>query len=91
MIKYIVLSVLVLGLSACSGGHNGGNYAWIGCHVVTNNPHCYPGNDKCVVAFGPEGEKKIGDRIYFKQLKLGQDRYGDYGPIATARPCKEGE
>jgi hypothetical protein len=91
MIKYIVLSVLVLGLSSCSGRHSGGNYAWIGCHVVTNNPHCYPGNDKCVIAFGPEGEKKIGDRIYFKQLKLGEDRYGDYGPIVTARPCKEGE
>ena len=89
MVKIIVAAVsFLLLLSACSG-HDGGNYAWIGCHVVTNNPHCYPGNDKCVVAFGPEGHKKIGDRIYFKQLKLGQDRYGKIGTISTARPCKE--
>ena len=38
---------------------------------------------------GHEGHKKIGDRIYFKQLKLGQDRYGKIGTISTARPCKE--
>ena len=87
--KKIVLVVLALGLlSACGRGHDGGNYAYIGCHVVTHNPHCYPGKDKCAYAFGP-GDLQPGDRIYFKQLKLGEDRYGEIGPIQTARPCRD--
>jgi hypothetical protein len=92
MLKKIVLLVLFAGLlSACGRGHDGGNYAWIGCHVVTENPKCYPGKEKCVFAYGPEGDKKVGDKIYFKQLKLGEDRYGKIGPIATARPCRDDE
>ena len=90
--KKIVLLGLFAGLlSACSRGHDGGNYAYIGCHVVTENPKCYPGNDKCVYAFDPAGDKLIGEKIYFKQLKKGQDRYGKIGKISTARPCREDE
>jgi hypothetical protein len=89
MLKKIVLIVLFAGLlSACGRGHNGGNYAYIGCHVVTENPNCMP-KDKCAYAFGPEGDKKVGEKIYFKQLKLGEDRYGKIGPIQTARPCRD--
>ena len=87
MTKYIIVSILALWLSACSRGHDGGNYAWIGCHVVTDNPHCYPNKDKCVFAFGPEGDKKAGQRIYWKQ----ENKYGKTGPIMTARPCRDDE
>ena len=48
-----------------------------------------PGKDKCAFAYGPEGDKKVGEKIYFKQLKKGQDRYGKIGPIQTARPCRD--
>jgi len=93
--KRIIFSIaLVLLVAACSRGHDGGEYVWIGCHVVHTNPaDCkdYPGSDRCVYAFGPEGDKKVGEKIYFKQLRKGQDRYGPIGKIATARPCKEGE
>jgi|TARA_B100000768_G_scaffold171416_1_gene178702 hypothetical protein len=90
MLKKIVLIVLFAGLlSACGRGHDGGNFAYIGCHVVTENPHCMPGKDKCAFAYGPEGDKKVGEKIYFKQLKKGQDRYGKIGPIQTARPCRD--
>jgi len=92
MKKAIVGLITAGALSACGYGHDGGEYAWIGCHVVHTNPaDCVPGSDRCVVAFGPEGEKKVGQKIYFKQLHKGQDRYGPIGKIATARPCKEGE
>jgi hypothetical protein len=91
-LKRIVLAIsCAVLLAACARGHDGGNFAYIGCHVVTDNPKCYPGKEKCVFAYGPEGDKKVGEKIYFKQLKVGQDRYGDIGPISTARPCREGE
>ena len=82
----ILISMIVLLLSACGRGHDGGDYIWIGCHVVHTNPaDCI--RDKCVYAYGPEGDKAIGKKIYFKQA----DKYGKVGPIVTARPCKEGE
>ena len=87
----IAVATLLL-LSACGRGHDGGGFVYIGCHVVHTNPaDCIPGKDKCVYAYGPEGDKKVGEKIYFKQLRKGQDRYGPIGKIATARPCKEGE
>jgi len=92
--KYIVLSIISLGvLSGCSAGqihanHNGGGYVWVGCHVVHTNPvDCYPSPDKCAYAFGPEGDKKVGDKIYFKQV----DQYGKVGVPMTSRPCREDE
>jgi len=90
-IAFSILALIIL--TACGRGHNGGDYVWIGCHVVHTNPaDCYPGSDRCkIYAFGPEGDKKLGQKIYFKQLRKGQDRYGPIGDIATARPCKEGE
>jgi len=90
MLRFIfTLSIVVL-LSACGRGHDGGDYyRWIGCHVVTQNPvDCFPGSEKCkIYAFGP-GDLKKGDRIYFKQTAT---RYGPIGKIHTARPCKENE
>ncbi len=92
MMKIACSIVALVVLSACGRGHDGGDYVWIGCHVVHTNPaDCEPGTDRCVYAFGPEGDKLVGQKIYWKQLKLGQDRYGPIGKIATARPCKEGE
>ncbi len=92
MVKVLTVSVIAILLSACGRGHDGGDYVWIGCHIVHTNPaDCLPGTSNCVFAFGPEGDKKIGQKIYFKQLRKGQDRYGPIGKIATARPCKEGE
>ena len=90
-IAFSILALIIL--TACGRGHDGGDYVWIGCHVVHTNPaDCYPGSDRCkIYAFGPEGDKLVGQKIYWKQLKLGQDRYGPIGKIATARPCKEGE
>ena len=92
--KYIILSVLSLGvLSGCSDGWtqanlNGGGYVWVGCHVIHTNPQdCYPAPTKCAYAFGPEGDKKIGQKIYWKQV----DKYGKVGIPITARPCREDE
>lgn len=91
MVKFLLVASAVL-LSACGRGHDGGNYVYVGCHVIHTNPvNCYPAKEKCVYAFGPEGDRKVGEKIYFKQLKLGQDRYGKTGTIMTARPCKPGE
>ena len=91
MKKFIIICFVIL-LSACGRGHDGGDYVWIGCHIVHTNPaNCPPTSDRCVYAYGPEGDKKIGQKIWFKQLRKGQDRYGPIGKIATARPCKEGE
>jgi hypothetical protein len=97
MTKIVTAVVFILFLAACSPGqraaNEGGNYVWIGCHVIHSNPApCYPGSDKCkVYAFDVAGDRYVGERIYFKQLRKGQDRYGKFGKIATARPCREGE
>ena len=93
MIK-IMISVAALWLmSACSPGqihanHNGGGYVYVGCHVIHTTPQdCYPAPDKCAYAFGPLGDLKVGQKLYFKQV----DAYGKVGQVITARPCKEGE
>jgi hypothetical protein len=92
MLKISIFIILGIVVSACGRGHDGGDYVWIGCHIVTQNPaDCLPGTDRCVYAFGPEGDKMVGQKIWWKQLQKGQDRYGPIGKIATARPCKEGE
>jgi len=93
MKKFLIGSLAVVSLSACSAGwqhanHNDGGYVWVGCHVIHTNPaDCYPAPDKCAYAFGPEGDKKVGQKIYFKQV----NKYGKVGMPMTARPCKEGE
>jgi len=93
MKKFLIGSLAVISLSACSAGwqhanHNDGGYVWVGCHVIHKNPvNCYPAPDKCAYAFGPEGDKKVGQKIYFKQV----DKYGKVGTPLTARPCKDGE
>ena len=92
MAKICSVIALVL-LAGCSAGwnhagQNDGGYVWIGCHVIHTTPvDCYPAPDKCAYAFGPEGDKKVGQKIYFKQV----DKYGKVGMPMTARPCKEGE
>tara|TARA_R110000765_G_C18749380_1_gene587670 strand:+ start:376 stop:690 length:315 start_codon:yes stop_codon:yes gene_type:complete len=93
--KFIMATVAVGFLSACSAGqkaaNEGGEYVWIGCHIVHTNPaNCNSGNDQCkVYAFDIGGDSFIGERIYFKQLRKGQDRDDPVGPIRTARPCSE--
>ena len=88
----IVLIIALIVLSACSGrGNDGGDFVWIGCHVVHTNPSDCRSDGCKVYAYGPEGDKKVGQKIYFKQLRKGQDRYGPIGKIATSRPCKLGE
>jgi hypothetical protein len=92
MIKILSGITVILLLSACGRGHDGGDFVYIGCHVVHTNPaNCPPQSDNCVYAFGPEGDKKVGMKIWWKQLRKGQDRYGPIGKIHTARPCKENE
>lgn len=92
MAKICSVIALVL-LAGCSAGwnqahQNGGGYAYVGCHVIHLTPvDCYPAPDKCAYAFGPEGDRKVGQKIYFKQV----DAYGKVGMPMTARPCKEGE
>ena len=92
MMKICSVVALVL-LTGCSAGwnqaqNNGGGYVYVGCHVIHTTPvDCYPAPDKCAYAFGPEGDKKVGQKIYFKQV----DKYGKVGMPMTARPCKEGE
>ena len=58
-ITFSIIALIIL--TACGRGHNGGDYVWIGCHVVHTNPaDCYPGSDRCkIYAFGPEGDKKV--------------------------------
>ena len=90
----ILLSIIAVGLlCACSRGNDGGDFVWIGCHVIHTNPaNCNPGSDKCkVYAFDVAGDRYIGERIFFKQLRKGQDRYEPVGSIKTARPCKDDE
>ena len=71
---YRFFSLSLAFLSACSAGwnhanQNDGGYVWVGCHVVHTNPQdCYPAPTKCAYAFGPEGDKVVGQRIYWKQV-----------------------
>ena len=89
----IIISFSLLFLIACSPGwnhanQNDGGYVWVGCHVIHTTPQdCYPAPDKCSYAFGPEGDKVKGQKIYWKQV----DKYGKVGTPITARPCREGE
>jgi|TARA_R110000803_G_scaffold34085_1_gene74573 hypothetical protein len=93
MKKILFSSIALLGLAGCSPGqihanHNGGGYVYVGCHVIHTTPvDCYPAPDKCAYAFGPEGDKKVGQKIFFKQV----NEYGKVGQVMTSRPCKEGE
>ena len=83
------ISFLLLFLTACSAGqqaaNHGGDYEWIGCHIVFVNPSDCCG-DK-VYAFGFDGDRYIGEKIWWKQKSID----GKLGPVVTARPCKEGE
>ena len=102
MAKFLVLAAVLL--SACSAGqqaaNGGGNYKWIGCHIVHTNPaSCYSGSNigpleamQCkVYAFGPGGDLPVGEKIFFKQLKKGENRHDTKVDVMTARPCEEGE
>tara|TARA_B100002019_G_C21024970_1_gene476749 strand:- start:339 stop:602 length:264 start_codon:yes stop_codon:yes gene_type:complete len=78
-----VVSTLVL-LGACSPGWVAANkgpaeYAWVGCHEVTQNPS--PTGE---YAIQPFHDLPIGSKIYFKQLS----KDGTVGPVTTGVPCK---
>jgi len=82
--KKTVLAFALLSIAACSPGqkaaNEGGDYVWIGCHVVTKNPA--NGN---TYAFSLAGDLEVGDKFYWKQEGLD----GTVGPVVTGVPCKE--
>jgi len=73
----LLLSVVVLQEPALDqiDGHGKSAYAYVGCHVVEENPK--DGN----AAYGPFGI--ITPVVFFKQIS----NDGTVGPITTARPC----
>ena len=78
---FILLSLLFTGVALQEpaldqiDGHGKSEYAYIGCHVVEENPK--DGN----VAYGPLGI--VTPVVFFKQIS--DD--GTVGPITTAKPC----
>ncbi len=77
-----IFSIIVLFLLiGCSPSYKGGDYAWIGCHIVTQNP-----SKEGAHAFSI-GDVEVGHKIYFKEVSPD----GTVGKVTTARPCKEGE
>ena len=79
----VVVSALAL-IAACSPGHIAANkngkaeWAWIGCHVVTENP-----SSNGSYAIGPLGDLPVGAKFFFKQV--GND--GKVKPVTTGKPC----
>ena len=78
---FILLSLLLTGVALQEpaldqiDGHGKSEYAYIGCHVVEENPK--DGN----AAYGPLGI--VTPVVFFKQIS--DD--GTVGPITTAKPC----
>ena len=80
----IGLVLLVTGVAACSPGQvemNKGpaSYAWVGCHVVTQNPA--PSGEYATSVHA--GDLPVGSKFYMKQV--GHD--GSVGPVTTGEPC----
>ena len=78
---FILLSLLFTGIALQEpaldqiDSHGKSAYAYVGCHVVEENPK--DGN----AAYGPLGI--VTPVVFFKQIS--DD--GTVGPITTARPC----
>ena len=85
MKKLLVASAVPL-LWACSPGQivmNQGppNYAWVGCHVVTQNPA--PTGEWATSVHA--GDLPVGAKFFMKQV----NEDGTVGPIATGKPCED--
>jgi hypothetical protein len=87
MYTKLIIPIFVLGvLGACSPGQvelNKGqaNYAWVGCHVVTQNPASSGEWATSVHA----GDLPIGSKFYLKQVSPD----GTVGPVTTGEPCNQ--
>ena len=83
-IKLFAPLLFVSALGACSPGqiaaNNGpANYAWVGCHVVTQNPA--PTGEYATSVHA--GDLPLYSKFYMKQV--GKD--GTVGPVTTGEPC----
>ena len=83
-IKLFAPLLFVRALGACSPGQiaaNNGptNYAWVGCHVVTQNPA--PTGEYATSIHA--GDLPVGAKFYIKQV----NKDGTVGPVTTGEPC----
>ena len=87
MYTKLITPIFVLSvLGACSPGQvelNKGqaNYAWVGCHVVTQNPA--PSGEWATSVHA--GDLPIGSKFYLKQVSPD----GTVGPVTTGEPCNQ--
>ena len=87
MTKVIPVLIAVALLGACSPGHRAANlgtdkWAWVGCHVVTQNPSP---TGEYAISPNPFEYLPVGSQIYFKQVS----KDGTVGPVTTGVPCKD--
>tara|TARA_A100001037_G_C14574821_1_gene381845 strand:- start:131 stop:394 length:264 start_codon:yes stop_codon:yes gene_type:complete len=87
MTKVIPVLIAVALLGACSPGHRAANHgtdkwAWVGCHVVTQNPSP---TGEYAISPNPFEDLPVGSQIYFKQVS----KDGTVGPVTTGVPCKD--
>ena len=83
-IKLFAPLLFVSALGACSPGQvvlNQGpaEYAWVGCHVVTQNPA--PTGEYATSIHA--GDLPVGAKFYIKQV----NKDGTVGPVTTGEPC----
>ena len=55
------------------------NFAWVGCHVVTQNPA--PTGEYATSIHA--GDLPVGAKFYIKQV----NKDGTVGPVTTGEPC----
>lgn len=83
-LKMIVPIFAVGALAACDPGqvkinHGPAEYAWVGCHVVTQNPA--PSGEYATSIHA--GDLPLYSKFYMKQVS--ED--GTVGPVTTGEPC----
>ena len=83
-LKIMAPIFMVGALAACDPGqvkinHGPAEYAWVGCHVVTQNPA--PSGEYATSIHA--GDLPVGAKFYMKQV--GKD--GMVGPVTTGEPC----
>ena len=82
--KTLLAIPVVTLLGACTPGQvalNQGptNFAWVGCHVVTQNPA--PTGEYATSIHA--GDLPVGAKFYIKQV----NKDGTVGPVTTGEPC----
>ena len=83
-IKLFAPLLFVGALGACSPGQIAANngpaeYAWVGCHVVTQNPA--PTGEYATSIHA--GDLPLYSKFYMKQVS----KDGTVGPVTTGEPC----